>query len=195
MKLEVFAKNPFLATEDGLVVKTKKQFSQVKMGRDESPVLGLLTEHGEVKTAQVSTFKEVDGEAFIKLYTGNIKLLFDLTRTAYQVFNILLHVVQKKAIAADEIYFSYEQCLEFCEEFSIKKISNPTFYRGVKELAKHSIIARATRPHIYFINPHVLFNGDRVAFISAFKKKKFEQIDMFEEQKKGQNETSKNQAK
>ena len=49
-------------------------------------------------------------------------------------------------------------------------IPESTFYRGLKELLKHSFIAYSDIPNKFWINPHLFFNGDRVKFITEYVK-------------------------
>ena len=50
-------------------------------------------------------------------------------------------------------------------------LSRPTFTRGISELIKSNILARCERAGDYFINPNFVFNGDRLLFVNAIKKK------------------------
>ena len=40
--------------------------------------------------------QKVDKEEFIKLFTSQIKVYFDLTKTAYKIFLIILSLYQKR---------------------------------------------------------------------------------------------------
>ncbi|EPI9236239.1 hypothetical protein ACTD34_004674, partial [Yersinia enterocolitica] len=50
-------------------------------------------------------------------------------------------------------------------------LSNPVYYRGIKELIDKKIIAQSKSKYIYYINPAVLFNGDRAKFIEEIRVK------------------------
>ncbi|MBL1506096.1 hypothetical protein ELC70_28465, partial [Klebsiella pneumoniae] len=45
-------------------------------------------------------------------------------------------------------------------------------YRGIKELIEKRIIAKTNEKNWYFINPAIVFNGDRARFVSEIIKKK-----------------------
>ncbi|MEY0116985.1 replication protein, partial [Providencia rettgeri] len=57
---------------------------------------------------------------------------------------------------------------------NIIKISESTFYRGMKELIKKDFIAETTIQNCYFLNPDYIFNGDRLSFVKSFILKKSE---------------------
>ncbi len=42
-------------------------------------------------------------------------------------------------------------------------------YRGLGELLANKIIAMSDQPNLWFINPKIVFNGDRIAFIKQYK--------------------------
>ncbi|HDS4830685.1 TPA: hypothetical protein QHW90_004614, partial [Citrobacter koseri] len=51
-------------------------------------------------------------------------------------------------------------------------LSESIFYRGIKELIEKRIIAKTNEKNWYFINPAIVFNGDRARFVSEIRKKK-----------------------
>lgn len=51
-------------------------------------------------------------------------------------------------------------------------LSESIFYRGIKELIEKRIIAKTNEKNWYFINPAIVFNGDRARFVSEIIKKK-----------------------
>lgn len=51
-------------------------------------------------------------------------------------------------------------------------MSESVFYRGIKELIEKRIIAKTNEKNWYFINPAIVFNGDRARFVSEIIKKK-----------------------
>lgn len=159
--------NPFLNTDE-ITFKNK----QVRISVSGSDHNVLLNQHtGEINATHVVSYRKVDDGEFVKLFTANIALTFGLSAAGQKTFNMLLHVIQKTAIGRDRIYLSDEIRKEFVEEFGVK-LSNPTFYRGISELIETKIIARSVNTNIYFINPHLVFNGDRVAFTQTYERRK-----------------------
>lgn len=130
---------------------------------------------GEVHGTHVTTYKRVDGEQFVKLFTANIALTFDLSGQGIKALSVLIWALQHKAIAKDEVYLDTHTREDFLDAHggeSKLKLSQPTFARGLAELTKAQIIAKTLRPGCYFINPNFAFNGDRIAFTTVIERKK-----------------------
>lgn len=158
--------NPF-CFEAEIKIETRKKNLTVLRG----------TELIERKDASKSYFanivhtQEVDKEEFIKLYTSQIKAYFDLTKTAYKVFFIFLRIYQD-AIGKDHFYLSCKKAMSLAEKIDHFVLSESIFYRGIKELIEKRIIAKTNEKNWYFINPAIVFNGDRARFVSEIIKKK-----------------------
>lgn len=45
---------------------------------------------------------------------------------------------------------------------TIIKVSRTTYFKGMKELVEKSFIAETMIQNYYFINPDLIFNGDRL---------------------------------
>jgi hypothetical protein len=138
---------------------------------------------GEVKGTHVITYKRVDEQQFVKLFTANIALTFDLKAAGIKAFNVLLWAVQHMAMGRDLITLDNYTLQSFLHSNNQTKLSESTFRRGVRDLVTAQIIAKSTRLGYYFINPNFVFNGDRVAFTTALEKiAPEEQLDMLDEQ-------------
>jgi hypothetical protein len=164
--------NPFL--EDMLIPVKGKQVKLSKLGRDDNVLINQGT--GEVLGTHVTTYRKVDGEQFVKLFTANIALTFDLSAAGIKAFSVLLWAVQKGALSKDEVDLDVLMLEEFTEAHSGKepplRLSQATFWRGLAELVKAQIIAKTMRQGRYFINPNFIFNGDRIAFTTVIEKGK-----------------------
>jgi DNA-binding IclR family transcriptional regulator len=51
-------------------------------------------------------------------------------------------------------------------------MSKSSFHRSIRELLDKKFIAESAITGLYFINPHLFFNGDRVRFVQEFKRKR-----------------------
>ena len=164
MKIIKYTENPFLSDQTEIKFRNKK----ITIGPTKS---FSLIDHstGDVSGVAFQTYKEVDSNQFIKIYTENVGLIFKLNNTGKKVFQILLRAIQKTAINKDKIYLNLHNAEIIAKEIDVQ-IKKTSFYVGIKELIKCQIIAKSNDTNVFFINPHVLFNGDRVAFINAFKK-------------------------
>nr|WP_219606821.1 hypothetical protein [Pectobacterium sp. CFBP8739] len=158
--------NPF-CFETELKIETRKKNLTVSRGTE----LIEKKDTGKSYFANIVHTQEVDKEEFIKLYTSQIKAYFDLTKTAYKVFFIFLRIYQD-AIGKDHFYLSCKKAMSLAEKIDHFVLSESIFYRGVKELIEKRIIAKTNEKNWYFINPAIVFNGDRARFVSEIIKKK-----------------------
>jgi len=174
MSLERYKTNPFL---ENMIVPVKgKQVQLSRLGRDENVLVNHKT--GEIQGTHVTTVKRVDSEQFVKLFTANIALTFDLSSAGIKVFSVLLWAVQHKALAKDEVDMDPLLLDDFLVAHKDKEpplqMSVATFKRGINELEKARIIAKTLRKGRYFINPNFVFNGDRVAFTTVIERSRGE---------------------
>ena len=153
--------NPFL---DSLVVKKKSKRVTVSALGSKNDVL-ISESTGEVKGTHVCTYKQVDDAEFVKLFVANIAMTFNLTASGIKSFNVLMFVVQYKAIQKDVVVLDKYSLDDFLEaNKAARYFSKKTFDRGLRELEKAQIIAKARKMGFYYINPSFIFNGDRIAF-------------------------------
>lgn len=163
--------NPFL--NDMIIPVRGRQVRLSPLGGKDNILVNQST--GEVHGTHVTTYKRVDGEQFVKLFTANIALTFDLSAQGIRAFSVLIWAIQNRAIAKDEIYLDTHTREDFIEAHDAKdkplKLSQPTFARGLAELTKAQIIAKTVRQGVYWINPNFIFNGDRIAFTTLIERK------------------------
>lgn len=165
-----YDKNPFL---QNMIVPVRGQKVQLsRLGQDDNVLINQAT--GEVQGTHVTTFRKVDSEQFVKLFTKNIALTFDLKAAGIKAFNVLVWVLQSKAIDKDLVPLDRFVLEEFLEDHSDReppiKLSLATFWRGLAELEGAQIIAKHVRQGFYYINPNFCFNGDRIAFTTVIEK-------------------------
>lgn len=174
-----YKENPFLNEMN--VVTKRKNVRLAQLGKDDDILINQET--GEARGTHVATYKMVDNETFIKLFTQNIGLIFDLTPAGVKALNLLIWAVQYKAINKDIVCLNTYTYEDFLEDFPDKKkgFSYPSFMRGLAQLEEAKIVAKCQRKGDYFINPNFIFNGDRVAFTKIIERKKQdEQVDIKE---------------
>lgn len=170
-----YTKNPFIFN-DQLEIKTKKKHLTVEKGTE-------IEKDNEVFTTTISQIQEVDKEQFIKLYINQINIFFDLSITANKLFHIIMFALSKE-IGKDTIYLSLETAQELSSNLGVN-LSSAVYYRALKELQEKKIIAESNKKFIYYINPAVIFNGDRAKFVKEIRLKHEEQ----EKKSKGYNST------
>lgn len=164
--------NPFLPDMHLTIKNRRVQVSP--MGKDNNVLLNRDT--GELFGTHVTTFKPVDGEQFIKLFTANIGLTFDLTSAGIKAFTVLMWTVQHRAIGKDQVILDMLTLADFVKFHQDDKkplrLSESTFKRGLTELSKAQIIAKTLRQGMYWINPNFVFNGDRIAFTTVIQRQR-----------------------
>ena len=166
MSLQRYKENPFI---EGMIVPiSKKQVMLSKLGKDDNVLINQST--GEVHGTHITTYKAVDSDQFIKLFTTNIGMTFDLKSSGIKSLGVLMWVVQHKAIGKDIVALDSLALSEFLKDQN-KSMSLATFKRGLNELEKAQIIAKHLRKGWYYINPNFVFNGDRVAFTTLIERK------------------------
>ncbi len=163
----VYDENPFIVDTIGeLKVKRKQQFVKPLNNKDyKGAEVMMVTSDGEVQghTAFVRHL-EVDSDKFTKLYINQLACLWDLNKTAMRVFTYILNVLKP---LQDHVIFDNNDCMVFCG------YKNPaSIYEGLYCLLQSGIIAKSNKSYKIFINPSVVFNGDRVTFINTYTKKK-----------------------
>jgi hypothetical protein len=166
-----YENNPFI---EGMVIPIRGQNVQLsKLGKD-NILVNQTT--GEVHGTHVTTYRKVDAEQFVKLFTANIALTFDLKAAGIKAFNVLVWMLQNTSISKDLVpldKFALDSFLKAHDDRKPPiKLSQATFWRGLAELEAAQIIAKHVRQGWYFINPNFVFNGDRVAFTTLIERRK-----------------------
>lgn len=165
-----YEENPFI---ENMIVPIKSQRVQLsKLGRDDNVLVNQST--GEIQGTHVTTYRKVDSEEFVKLFTANIALTFELKSAGIKAFSVLVWILQEKGVSKDLAPLDKFVLDDFLEAHKDKELalSQATFARGLAELEKSKIIAKHIRQGWYFINPNFIFNGDRIAFTSVIEKTK-----------------------
>lgn len=154
-----YGANPFMA-DGGIVIKTKsKRITVARGGQIRNPVTDEI--EGVTEIAQIINVEKAE---FIKIFTKDIAVWFDLNRTAFRVFAALLMIYQKDGIRSDLVYFHHED--ERIKDFKIRKAS---WFLGLEELLNKGFLARQTRTNWYYINLSMFFNGDRARFVKEYR--------------------------
>ena len=171
-----FKDNPFTQMLD-IPVRDKRIKISI-LGKDNHILVNQDT--NEILGTHIATFKKVDGEKFVKLFTENIALCFELSSAGIKAFNVLMWAVQYQAISKDQVDLESYTLANFIEHNQFittkpLKLSLATFKRGLNELEKAQIIAKAMKTGRYFINPNFVFNGDRIAFSTVIERKKLDE--------------------
>lgn len=153
---ERYNENPFL---DAMIVQTRDKRLTVARG---SHIVDLGT--GEVEgVTEIAQVIQVDREQFVKLFVKDLATWFDLTKTAQKTLVIVMRAMAARSINRDTLILDWD------ESFGQPKAS---FFRGVHELIEQQVMARAKLPGLYYVNPALIFNGDRARFIKEYRVRK-----------------------
>jgi intergrase/recombinase len=106
---------------------------------------------------------EVDEQHFTKIYLSQFESFWDLGKQAIKVFG---YIMTKLLPGQDMFIFLMDECLEHT-----KYTSKSSIFIGLGQLMTAEIIARGPSDSIYFINPLVAFNGNRVSYVKTYVKK------------------------
>ena len=213
--IPTYTENPFL--RQLVEMRTRAKRVTVSSGK---AILDAKT--GEVEdVAEIVQVKQVDSEEFVKIYTAQLKVFFDLTPPALKLLRFVLAQVQRRvendviimnaALVAD--HFAREAAAEaakpapqhddqpgvsratqFKSKSKVKDVpatlSRSSYYRAVGELLEKNFLAAcAHSTDLYYINPTMFWNGDRVRFVKEYVKKREKakvdpnQLTLFEQQR------------
>lgn len=165
-ELEVYPENPFI--ESVGYERTKK--TEVLYTGDKAVVNVKTGEIDDDEQIAVARIKYVDSDQFVKLYVRYIHVFFELGQPAQKVARFVLEQVGRRALGKGEVLLSFNEYAAFYK--GQKGVSRPTFMRGMQELASKNLIAKSPNPSIWWINPSMIFNGDRARFVTDLRRKK-----------------------
>jgi hypothetical protein len=143
------------------------------MGTRQSAVVGTdeamaFVDTGEIFGKRLVMKQEVvDKNKFVKLYVDNIASMYGLPKYAFKLFQ---YILQNLPQMADEVYL-YDK--EIMQELGWSHVNQ--YHKALRKLTDLRFIARTLRPMLWYINPTIFFNGDRVAFIRTIRKDNSEQ--------------------
>lgn len=155
-EFKTFAKNPFIAN---LIIPKKNKV--VKISTNVLPLVDTNT--GELsEMAFIGIREKVDKEQFVKIFKNSIQEMFSLSIQGIRVFGYFLSATQ---ISTDLVVFSYKSCMEYTHYKSKNSIN-----LGLTELMNNGFIAKSEIPNMYFLNPSIFFNGDRMMLVKEYVK-------------------------
>ena len=113
---------------------------------------------------------EVDEDKFAKFYLSNFSAFFELKPSAIKVFGYILEqLIPNK----DYFYIDMDDAMKYTQYVSSRSVRN-----GLTSLLENEIIARGKNEYHYFINPMVIFNGNRISFVKTYVKKKKKKVEI-----------------
>ena len=147
----------------------------IKKGRVRSGISNktLFDSGGEVvATSAVHQVKEIDSENFVKVFVAGITAMYDLSKAALRVLNLILKIYESAPFGSkkfsDTVYFDIrDNCInDIPLEMCIR-----TFNKGLKELIFKEFLAPKST-NVFWVNPSLFFKGDHALMITELRKKK-----------------------
>jgi len=128
-----------------------------------------ISEDGEsVEHSGIHIVRQVDESQFLKVYTKNIKAIFDLKPSTQKILQYLMQTLQKTP-NAEGVYLSWFRASEYFSEEDVQ-MSRASFHRAMKELLQKQFIAESIDPNMFWFNPNLFFNGNRMTFVNEYRK-------------------------
>lgn len=146
-------------------LKTRRRL--VKSGRMDK----LFNAAGEsAGVTAIHQIEERDDAEFVKVFAAGVAAGYDLTKTAHRVFQVVIDIYQRTPMSrgyADSIdLYWFGEGIEGIDV----DMSEKTFQRGLKELLEKRFLW-PKNPASYWVNPALLFKGDRVLFIKEYRRR------------------------
>ncbi len=135
----------------------KKVFSQGDPDRDK--LAGLMVDH-EQGDMIIGELQVVDSEKFTKLYHDAIKVTHSLSDKALKI--LMWYIAPKLGKDQTQVIFNLDECMEFIE------YSKPSIYAGLAELLDVGVIAKSELNWLFYIDPALMFNGDRLEVAKVY---------------------------
>lgn len=165
-ELPTHAQNPFVIGSD--LVPEQKKRTEIVFTKNQAVI---NTETGELSGDHIAMakIKTVEADQFVKVYAKHMHILFELGKPAQRVCEFVMHQVSSRALNKGEVVLSFP---EYEERYKGKTGgTRQTFMRGLQELASKNLIAKSLTRDIWFINPAIIFNGERARFITEIRRK------------------------
>ncbi len=156
-KYEPNKENPFI--NDELVLQTKDKRVRVGLKLDDTRIADPDTGEMRQVYGHIYTKTLVDSGRFIKLYVNSMSSIFSLQKAGGKV---LTYICQNLGIGQDYVDIDIKDCM------FILGYTRQSVYNGLDNLLLAGIIARSNSRVRYWINPNVIFNGNRLRIINEY---------------------------
>ena len=151
--------NPFLG---GSLVEVKGRKKNYTVA---SGAMTLTDRTGAVQgTVQHTVTKIIDDSLFVKVFSDGVAGMYDLGRPGAKVFRFLFDEVQKNP-NQDRMHLYFMDALE-----DPWRIPKSTFFKGMAELLDKGFLAKSANPNMFFLNPSMMWNGDRFRFVQEYQR-------------------------
>lgn len=111
-------------------------------------------------TAKIALTQKVDHEAFIKVFKESLSYIAKLSKTAQQV---LVYIIDNLPKDKGYVVIDNMTVMEFCNFKHRKSVRD-----GVVELLEKNFLTRTTVPKKFWVNPLIVFNGNRITYANEY---------------------------
>jgi hypothetical protein len=128
-------------------------------------------ETGEIHgIAAIHQIEEKDDAEFVKIFADGVAASYELTKTAQNVFRVVLDQYQKTPMSNG--YADYVNLFWFDDGIDGKTLnmSEYTFKRGLRELIDKTFLWPKDSAS-FWVNPALMFKGNRAVFIKEYRRK------------------------
>ena len=111
-------------------------------------------------SARIALTQKVDKETFIKVFKDSLKYIAQLSRTAQAV---LWYIMDSLPQDRGYVVIDNMTVMDFCKFKTRKSVRE-----GVVELLEKNFLTRTTVPKKFWVNPLVVFNGNRITYANEY---------------------------
>lgn len=119
-----------------------------------------LERQNSTTSARMALTQKVDHAQFIKIFKENLAAVMKLSKTAREVlWYIMNNIPQDRGY----VVIDNASVMDFCGFKTRKSVRE-----AVVELLSKDFLTRSTIPKRYWVNPLVLFNGNRIVYANEY---------------------------
>lgn len=156
--------NPFLKEAINEIESNRVRKNILVNSHSKTEIKMVINQDGDVDGyTNFMKIIEVDEQKFAKVYLSGFYKFFDITQAGIRVFGFIINSIKPNG---DQFLFDIDECMVYT-----KYKSNRSVINGLASLLEVGIIARSEKSYKYFINPLVVFNGNRVTFAQSYIKR------------------------
>jgi hypothetical protein len=136
--------------------------SRFKLSTEKFTSITVPTANGSMGT------KVVDMEPCIKVYWSLYEMIDDMSIVEVR---LLGYIMSQMSRGSDEVYIDPSDVIKYLNRLrdkdstSIPTSSKPYIYKGINLLLERRVIAKKSSK-VYYINPNMLFKGNRVSVLN-----------------------------
>ena len=173
-----YAENPFINEE----VQRSAEEEKTEVIQTEGPAAVTVGEE-KIAIAQIRRITTVDSDPFVKLFVAELNRFLTFSPSALRIVTVLIQGIGKLRVGdGDQVFINERAISDTLLQHGLPAPSSATYYRVIEELIAKGFIAPSENTHLFFFNPAIFFNGDRVRFVTEIRRKKVSAQEQLERQ-------------